>query len=83
MANSLLLILLLRVYVQNYSEMKTVFGMGLVVFAAFMLLENLLALYFHLAMVEYYSSQVMEHAFFLSAAQTVALLVLSWVTYKE
>lgn len=81
--NSALVLLLLRVYLQNYREMKTVFGLGLIVFSFFLLLQNLISIYFHLMMIDYYSKEVMQHAFIITAAQTAALAVLAWVTYKE
>ncbi len=80
--NSVLLLALLGAYLQNYVQMKTMFGLGLVIFSLFLLVQNLLAVYFHFAMVMYYTKEVMQHAFFLSAAQTVALAVLAWVTYR-
>ncbi len=81
--NVILLLFLLSVYVQNYREMKTHFGLGLMIFAAVLLLQNLLALYFHLMMIEFYSNEAMNHIGVLSAAQTMALAALSWVTWKE
>jgi len=81
--NILLLIFLMYVYVQNYKEMKTNLGLGLIIFSAFLFLQNAIALYFHLMMVNYYSPDVMVHAMILNGAQTIALAVLAWVTWKE
>ena len=81
--NVVLLLFLLNIYVQNYREMKTHLGLGLIIFAGFLLLQNLIGVYFHFVMVDYYSFEVMGHARILSAVQTVALLVLSYVTWKE
>ncbi len=81
--NAVLLLALLYVYVQNYREMKTNFGLGLIIFAAFLLLQNLVALYFHLMMVEFYSAAVMGHALVLNALQFAALVALNYVTWKE
>ncbi|HLC92720.1 MAG TPA: hypothetical protein VJH23_03360, partial [archaeon] len=71
--NSVLLLSLLYVYIGNYRELKNAFVLGLIVFAGFMLLQNLLALYFHFAMVDYYSKELMQHALVISGAQTIAL----------
>ena len=79
----LLLLFLLSVYISNYRQMKIVLGMELIIFSAFLLLQNLLGLYFHIAKIDYYSSEVMDHAMVLSAIQTLALAVLAWVTWKE
>lgn len=81
--NSVLLVLLLYVYVGNYRQMKSSLGLGLAVFAFFLLLQNVLGIYFHLMMVDYYSKDVMGQAFLITAAQTIALAVLAWVTYRE
>ncbi|MCR4368870.1 MAG: hypothetical protein NUV67_03110 [archaeon] len=81
--NALLLVFLLSVYVKNYVEMKTSLGFGLIIFSAFLLAQNLLAAYFHASMIEYYSGDVVMHAFILSAAETLALAVLAWVTWRE
>ncbi|MBI4053119.1 MAG: hypothetical protein HY394_03730 [Candidatus Diapherotrites archaeon] len=82
-ANILLLVFLLSVYVQNYRQMKCAFSLGLIMFAAFLLIQNMLAAYFHFTMLAYYSLEVMQHAFILSGAQTIALAALSWVTWRE
>ena len=81
--NSALLLALLYVYIGNYRELKSNFVLGLIVFAAFLLLQNLVALYYHLMMVQYYSSDVMGHALVLSGLQTISLLALNYVTWKE
>ncbi len=81
--NSLLLLTLLYVYFGNYRQMRSNFTLGLIVFAAFLLLQNLVALYFHLMMVDYYSGAVMQHALVLNSLQTIALVVLNYVTWKE
>ncbi|MBI5226730.1 hypothetical protein HY994_05890 [Candidatus Micrarchaeota archaeon] len=81
--NLVLLSVLLYVYVGNYRTIRTGFGLGLVVFAAMLAVQNALALYFHVMMVDYYSAAVMGHALWLDAAQSAALLVLAWKTWTE
>ncbi len=81
--NLLLLASLLYVYVGNYRAIRTGLGLGLVLFAVLLAVQNALALYFHVAMVDYYSAAVMGHALWLNAAQTAALLVLTWKTWTE
>lgn len=39
--NICLLLILLRIYWQNYSEIRSKFNMGLIIFAAFLLLQSL------------------------------------------
>lgn len=81
--NLALLLGLLYVYVNNYRAVRTGLGLGLILFAALLALQNALALYFHVAMVMYYSADVMAHALWLNAAQTAALLVLAYKTWTE
>ena len=81
--NAVLLIALLYAYVQNYREMKTNLGLGLILFAGLLLVQNLLALYFHLMMHDFYSMEAMQHATFLNGAQLIALAILNYVTWKE
>lgn len=83
MINAVLLISLLFVYVNNYLQMKTVFGLGLILFASVLLLQNLIAVYFHFAMVEFYSSEVLEHAAIINFVQMTALIIINWVTWKD
>ncbi|HLC79173.1 MAG TPA: hypothetical protein VJG83_01965 [archaeon] len=83
LVNIILLAFLLIVYANNYRQMRSALGLGLVVFAAFLLAQNLIAVYFHFSMIDYYSNEVMQHAFILSSVQTVALAALAWVTWKE
>jgi hypothetical protein len=81
--NSILLIVLLSVYIKNYKEVKMDFTLGLIIFAGFLLLQNLAALYFHLSMIDYYSSEVIFQATILNVVQTIALIVLNYVTWKN
>jgi len=81
--NIILLLLLLFVYVQNYRQMKSPFILGLILFALIFLVENVLGVYFHFMMVDYYSAEAMENARILMAVQTVALAILTWVTWRE
>ena len=53
--NILLLLFLLSVYLNNYRQIKTSIGLGLIIFSALLLMQNAMAVYFHFAMVDYYS----------------------------
>ncbi|AJF59947.1 MAG: hypothetical protein J4224_03050 [Candidatus Diapherotrites archaeon] len=81
--NVLLLIFLLKVYVQNYIQMKSGFSLGLILFSLILLLQNVMAGYFHFAMVDYYSVEAMGQSTALTILETVALAVLAWVTWRE
>lgn len=81
--NIILLLLLLYVYAQNYRQMKSPFLLGLMLFAVIFLVENILGVYFHFMMVDYYSAEAMGNVRILMAIQTVALAILTWVTWRE
>ncbi len=81
--NLLLLLTLLYVFVGNYRAVRTGLGLGLIFFAALLAVQNVLALYFHVMMVDYYSPALMGQALWLDAAQAAALSVLVWKTWTE
>lgn len=79
--NLLLLGLLLYVYGTNYRRMRTAFTLGLVVFAALFLFQNVVTLYSYLTMMPLYASGVEGHVALFTWAQTVglgALLAATW-----
>lgn len=80
--NVILLAGLIYIYLQNYRRMHSKFSLGLLFFAAFFLIQNLMAIYFQVAMVNYYTPEVSEQVFILNSIQTLGLLVLSFVTWK-
>ena len=81
--NSLLLLGLLNIFVQNYKAMKTKISLGLIIFSAVLLLQNLTAIAFNFLMMNYYSMQTELPAFVLALIQLIALIVLFWISWKE
>ncbi|MFH1256633.1 MAG: hypothetical protein V1494_05060 [Candidatus Diapherotrites archaeon] len=82
-ANILLLLALMYFYVKNYVHMKTSFGLGLIVFAFFLLVHNFVAAYYNFAMLDYYSVDAMISAAVVTAIETAALAVLLFITLRE
>jgi len=80
--NVILLAGLIYIYLQNYRRMHSKFALGLFFFAAFFLVQNLMAIYFQVAMVNYYTPEVSEHIFILTSIQTLGLVILSFITWK-
>ncbi len=80
--NIVLLLFLLSVYVPNYRQMKTALGLGLIVFALFLLLENAMALYGYYSMHDAYAGAMKQESW-VNLAQTAALAVLAYVTWKD
>lgn len=81
-ANLALLIFLLSVYLPNYKTLKTGFGLGLILFALFLLLENAMSLYGYFSMHDAYAGAMQQESW-VNIAQTAALLILAYVTWKE
>ena len=81
--NSLLLLGLLNIFVQNYKAMKTKISLGLIIFSSLLLLQNLTAIAFNFLMMNYYSMQTELPAFILALIQSIALIVLFWISWKE
>lgn len=81
--NSLLLLGLLNIFVQNYKAMKTKISLGLIVFSGLLLLQNLTAIAFNFLMMNYYSMETELPAFILALIQLIALIVLFWISWKE
>ena len=81
-ANIILILALLGVYLQNYSRMKSKYTMGLSVFAAFFLAQSLMNLYFDATMPMYLSSSAETVATMLEGVKAVAFAVLLWISWE-
>ena len=71
---------LLYIYIKNLKNIKSKFTIGLLIFAALFLLQNLVSLYFYFTMIEYFVPQVEVHVFILTLLQTIAFLILLKIT---
>lgn len=73
---------LLYVYGTSYRKMRTGFTLGLMVFAAFFLVQNVITLYSYTSMMSYYAAGVDLHVALFTWAQTAGLGVLVATTWK-
>jgi hypothetical protein len=82
--NALLLGALGAVWLRNYRTFRSTLILGLLAFAAVMLLENLLAIYYFFSMQMLYAGDpgAQQAVVVLRALQFVALLVLTYVTMQ-
>jgi hypothetical protein len=80
--NVLILIALISVYARNYLKLKTNFGLGLMLFAALLLLHNLAAVYFQVMMIMYYTSEVAGFALILNVLEALGLAILAYISLK-
>jgi len=77
----ILLTMLLVVYFKNLKQMKSKLLLGLILFAAVFLVQNLVSLYYFVTMMNYYVSAVEIHVFILSLLQAIAFGVLLKITW--
>jgi hypothetical protein len=80
--NVLFLVSLMYIYLANYLKMKTRFGLGLLIFGAMLMLQNLAALYCQLNMVMYYTAEVASVALVLNSLECVGLAALVYISWK-
>ena len=79
-ANILLLIGLLYIYGQNYRQLKSKLTLGLMLFAALLLVQSAMNLYFEMTMVMYDSPSAEQVALVLEAVKAVSFGLLLWVS---
>jgi hypothetical protein len=80
--NVVLLIGLLVTYGNSYRKVRSEFTAGLIFFAAFFLIQNLLSLYSYLAMFMFYAAGVSALVLAITVAQTAGLAVLVWMSWR-
>jgi hypothetical protein len=82
--NALLLAALCFVWLRNYRRFKTPLVLGLLAFAAVMLVENLAAIYFFFSMGMLYAGdpQAQQFVAALRGLEMLALLFLTYVTWQ-
>ncbi len=82
LVNVLLIIGLLVVYGNGFRRIKAQFTAGLLFFAGFFLLQNLIALYSYLAMFMYFAAGAGALVLVITIAQTAGLAVLLWTSLR-
>lgn len=81
--NVALLLSLIYVYAQNYQRLNSKFSLGLLVFASILMAENLLALYFNWTMMGLYAEKVAQQGLILRALETLSLVILAGITWRN
>lgn len=80
--NVLLLLGLLWIYVSNFMKVRAQFTAGLLFFAAFFLVQNLISLYAFLTMFMYYAPGVTWIVLTITVIQTAGLGVILWMALR-
>ena len=73
---------LIYVYYKNLKNIKSKFTIGLMIFAALFLLQNVVAFYFHITMMEYYTPKFEAYECVFTILQSIAFLVLVIITWE-
>ena len=79
--NVLLLLALGYVWLRAYEQVRSNQTLGMLVFTAFLLAENVLALYYYFSGLSV-SLPAMQAMMILSLLETLGLAFLAWVTYS-
>ncbi len=69
------------IYRRGYKELKSRFGLGLLIFAGLLVAQNLLYIYFYFAEADAFSD-VMQYVMVANLVQTLGLVTLSWVSWR-
>lgn len=80
--SSVLLLALLYVYWRNYRAMKAKFTLGLLVFAALLLLQNIVGMYYRFTMMDYYSPAAAGGVALIRGIEVLALAVLLYISWE-
>ena len=80
--NILLVLGLIFVYMKTLKKVKTSFTFGMLLFAILFLLQNTVAFYYYITMMPLYAMGNEWFAFTFSVSQTIAFIVLNYITWK-
>ena len=79
--NIALVLALIYVYAKNL-KVKSMFTVGLVLFAVLFLIENIVSFYYHITMMPYYADGLEVYALIMTGLQTLAFGVLNFITWR-
>lgn len=81
--NVLLLLALTYIWVTSYRRFRTAMTLGFLCFGIVLLVENLVAIYFFVGMVEFYTTTpAQQMVLLLRLLESIALLCLTWVIVR-
>ena len=80
--NTILLLILLTIYFANYKKIKAEFNLGLFLFALVFLIQKITTIILYITTMMPFAAQVETAMFILEILQTIAFMVLVWITMK-
>ena len=81
MLNSIVLLSLLVIYGRIAAKTRASYSLGLMIFAVFLLAQNLATIYSYVDMAPFFEPQAMPYLSTISALEFVGLLVLARITF--
>lgn len=80
--NILLILGLLYVYGRTLAKTRSMFSLGLALFAFLFLIHNTVSFYFQFIMMPLYTEGVQSFVFIFTLLQAAAFSILNWITWK-
>lgn len=81
--NVVMLLVLTYIWVTSYRRFRTAMTLGFLCFGIVLLIENLVAVYFFVGMVEFYTTtSAQQMVLLLRLLESIALICLSWVIVR-
>ncbi|MFQ5941677.1 MAG: hypothetical protein ACE5KA_08285 [Nitrososphaerales archaeon] len=80
-ANVVVLIALLILYWRTYSSSKAQFTFGLILFASFLLMQNVIGVYSYIAMAPFFTESILPYMLTINIAEFIGLSALLKVTF--
>lgn len=74
--NAILLLVLMAIYARVYKDTKAQFSLGLIMFAALLFAQNLLAVYSFAAMAPFIGDPFLPYLLTINVAQTLGVVIL-------
>lgn len=80
--NIILLSILIYIYSSNFLKLKSRFALGLLVFAVFLLLQNVIGVMFGFGESDHMRGPEHGYIFAINISETIALLTLFWISLE-
>lgn len=80
--NVVLLSGLISIYVRNFMKIKSNFTIGLLIFAGFLMVQNIVGIYLGIDYLGVMTESFENYVFAVNITETIALIALFWVSWK-
>ncbi|HUK49721.1 MAG TPA: hypothetical protein VLV18_01700 [Terriglobales bacterium] len=80
--NAAVVVGLLYVYANNFGQLRSKLGLGLIVFSGVLMVQNIAAALIYWQLAQTYTAVVAKPLLLMTLLETIALLFLSWTTWR-